>query len=166
MDKKPSIGRAEVEVLRFIADKGGASVTEVGDHLAETKGQTRNTALNMMERLRQKGFLERVKKEGVFRYTPSETKGTLFESFVDDFVNSVLGGSVAPLVASSTRFFCSSLLSPSKLPRIPPRGFPSVGSGAPAGPVPRWETGRREEVVGSNVMAGWRRSITCSPISV
>jgi len=99
MDKKPSIGRAEVEVLRFIADRGGATVTEVGDHLAETKGQTRNTALNMMERLRQKGFLDREKTEGVYRYTPSESKGALFENFVDDFVKSVLGGSVAPLVA-------------------------------------------------------------------
>jgi len=99
MNKKPSIGRAEVEVLRFIADRSGATVTEVGDHLLETKGQTRNTALNMMERLRQKGFLERKKVDGIFRYFPSESKGTLFESFVEDFVESVLGGSVAPLVA-------------------------------------------------------------------
>jgi predicted transcriptional regulator len=99
MNKKPSIGRAESEVLRFIAERGGASVTEVGDHLAETKGQTRNTALNMMERLRQKGFLDREKVDGVFRYRPSATKGTLFENFVDDFVQSVLGGSVSPLVA-------------------------------------------------------------------
>ncbi|MBN9500368.1 MAG: hypothetical protein BGO01_17135 [Armatimonadetes bacterium 55-13] len=99
MNKKPSVGRAEVEVLRFIAERGKATVTEVGDYLTETKGQTRNTALNMMERLRKKGFLDREKVDGVFRYFPSETKGTLFENFVDDFVQSVLGGSVAPLVA-------------------------------------------------------------------
>lgn len=88
-----------MEVLRFIAERGKATVTEVGDYLTETKGQTRNTALNMMERLRKKGFLDREKVDGVFRYFPSETKGTLFENFVDDFVQSVLGGSVAPLVA-------------------------------------------------------------------
>lgn len=99
MRRKPSIGRSESDVLRFIAEQGSATVTEVGDHLAETKGQTRNTALNMMERLRQKGFLDREKVEGVFRYRPAETKGTLFEGFVEDFVDSVLGGSVAPLVA-------------------------------------------------------------------
>jgi len=99
MNKKPSIGRAESEVLRFIAERGGATVTEVGDYLAETKGQTRNTALNMMERMRQKGFLDREKVDGVFRYRASENKGALFENFVDDFVQSVLGGSVAPLVA-------------------------------------------------------------------
>lgn len=99
MKKKPSIGRSESEVLRFIVDQGGASVTEVGDHLAETKGQTRNTALNMMERLRQKGFLTRKKVEGVYRYFPSEPKGSLLEGFVEDFVDGVLGGSVSPLVA-------------------------------------------------------------------
>ena len=99
MAKKPSIGRAEVEVLRFIAENGGASVTEVGAYLTETKGQTRNTALNMMERLRTKGFLKREKVDGVFRYTPIAAKGTIFEGFVEDFVDTILGGSVAPLVA-------------------------------------------------------------------
>lgn len=99
MDKKPSIGRAEVEVLRWIADRGGTTVTEAGDHLAETKGQTRNTALNMMERLRQKGFLERKKVDGVYRYFASESKGRMFEIFVEDFVDTMLGGSVSPLVA-------------------------------------------------------------------
>ncbi len=99
MKKKPSIGRSESEVLRFIAEHGNPTVTEVGDHLAATKGQTRNTALNMMERLRQKGFLKRVKEDGLYRYSPSETKGRVFEGFVEDFVDGILGGSVAPLVA-------------------------------------------------------------------
>ena len=99
MRKKNSIGRSESEVLRYIAEQGGATVTQVGDYLAATKGQTRNTALNMMERLRQKGFLRREKVAGVFRYSPSEAKGTLFEGFVADFVDGVLGGSVTPLVA-------------------------------------------------------------------
>lgn len=99
MSRKPSIGRSESEVLRFIAERGPATVTEVGDYLAEKKGQTRNTALNMMERLRQKGFLDREKVDGVFRYRPSQAKGRVFEGFVEDFVDSVLGGSVAPLVA-------------------------------------------------------------------
>ena len=65
MRLKPSVGRAEMEVLRYVADHPGVTVGEVGQFLAETKGQTRNTALNMMERLRAKGFLEREKVEGV-----------------------------------------------------------------------------------------------------
>jgi len=91
-----------MEVLRYIADHPGATVGEVGDHLAETKGQTRNTALNMMERLRKKGFLEREKVGPVFRYRPSLSKPMLFEQLVGDFVESTLGGSCSPIIAYLT----------------------------------------------------------------
>jgi len=99
MNKKPSVGRAEGEVLRWIAERGGATVTEVGDYLTATKGHTRNTAFSMMERLRKKGFIDRKKVDGVYRYSPGQEKGKLLEDFVQDFVDGVLGGSVAPLVA-------------------------------------------------------------------
>lgn len=99
MRKKPSIGRSESDVLRFISEQGDTTVTEVGDYLAKTKGQTRNTALNMMERLRQKGFLKRNKVEGVYRYSATQAEGKLYESFVEDFVDGILGGSLTPLVA-------------------------------------------------------------------
>ncbi|MBN9501501.1 MAG: hypothetical protein BGO01_01640 [Armatimonadetes bacterium 55-13] len=103
MDKKKSIGRAEVEVLRWIADRDGATVGEMGDHLAETKGQTRNTALTMMERLRKKGFLERRKVGKIYRYYAAQDKLNLLESFVEDFVDTMLGGSVMPLVVYLSR---------------------------------------------------------------
>jgi len=99
MRKKQGVGRAEVDILRFISDKGGATVAEVGEYLLETKGQTRTTALNTMERLRQKGFLKREKTKGVYRYFPAGGKTKVFDGLVDDFVQTVLGGSVTPLVA-------------------------------------------------------------------
>src|SRR5579862_7928810 len=102
MNARKTVGRAEMEVLRFIADHPGASVGEVGDFLATTKGQTRNTALNVMERLRMKGFLQREKVEGVFRYAPPMGKPNLLKSLVEDFVASTLGGSVSPLIAYLT----------------------------------------------------------------
>lgn len=97
--KKPTIGRAESDVLRFVAEKGSASMGEVADFLAETKGQTRSTAINVVERLRKKGFLNRGQVDGVYRYAPAEEKGRLLQGFVEDFVDGVLGGSVSPLVA-------------------------------------------------------------------
>jgi BlaI family penicillinase repressor len=102
MDKKHGVGRAEVEVLRFVADRPGVAVSEVAEHLSATKGQTRTTALNTMERLRKKGFLRREKLDGVFKYFPAGGKVRLFEGLVDDFVETVLGGSVTPLVAYLT----------------------------------------------------------------
>jgi predicted transcriptional regulator len=103
MPKKSTLGRAEAEVLRYVADHPGCTVSEVGEFLAETKGQTRNTALNTMERLRAKGFLERQKDGGSFRYSPVTARGSMLESLVDDFVQTMLGGSVSPLVAYLTR---------------------------------------------------------------
>jgi len=91
-----------MEVLRFVADHPGASVSEVGDFLLSTKGQTRNTALNVMERLRMKGFLQREKVDGVFRYKPPMGKLSLLKGLVEDFVDSTLGGSVSPLIAYLT----------------------------------------------------------------
>jgi len=99
MRDKPGVGRAEGDVLRFIAERGAVSVTEVGDHLAATKGQARNTALTTMERLRKKGFLTRKKVDGVFLYSPFTGKEALLTGFVQDFVEGVLGGSISPLVA-------------------------------------------------------------------
>jgi predicted transcriptional regulator len=103
MEKKHGVGRAEVEVLRFIADHPGVAVSTVAEHLFATKGQTRTTALNTMERLRNKGFLRREKIDGVFKYFPAGGKVRLFEGLVDDFVETVLGGSITPLVAYLTQ---------------------------------------------------------------
>jgi len=102
MARKPGIGQAESEILRFIADQQSASVNDVADHMAQIKGQSRNTVMTVMERLRAKGFLERTKADGVFRYSPVASKATVMEGIVQDFVEGVLGGSVSPLVAYLT----------------------------------------------------------------
>jgi predicted transcriptional regulator len=102
MARIPTIGRAESEVLRFIADHPKITVGEVAEHFAEEKGNTRNTIHNVMERLRAKGFLERTKEDGVYRYSPCIGKGPLMEGVVAEFVQTVLGGSLSPLVAYLT----------------------------------------------------------------
>ncbi|HVT12273.1 MAG TPA: BlaI/MecI/CopY family transcriptional regulator [Fimbriimonadaceae bacterium] len=102
MSRKPGIGQAESEILRFIADRQGATVNEVAEHIAETKGQSRNTVMTVMERLRAKGFLARAKADGIYRYSPVASKSRVMEGLVQDFVEGVLGGSVSPLVAYLT----------------------------------------------------------------
>ena len=101
MGRKPGagIGRAEMEILRYIAEHQPVTVREVADFLAQTKGQTRTTALNMMERLREKGHLVREKTDGIFQYRPSIPKEDLMRGVVRDFVRESLGGTVQPFVA-------------------------------------------------------------------
>lgn len=102
MPRQASIGRVELETLRYIADRAPVSVRDVADHLAQTKGHSRTTALNVMERLRGKGYLTREKVEGVYHYSPRQPKQQLLRSLVKDFVEGTLGGSLEPFVAYLT----------------------------------------------------------------
>jgi predicted transcriptional regulator len=88
-----------MEILRFIAEHSPVTVREVADFLARTKGQTRTTALNVMERLREKGHLVREKPNGIFRYRPSLPREDMMRGVVRDFVRESLGGTVQPFVA-------------------------------------------------------------------
>ena len=99
MRRKPRLGRAEAEVLRYIADHCPATVREVADHFTATKGNTKTTVLNMMERLREKGFLVRESVDSLYRYSPSQPAATMLRDLVRDFVDEMLGGSLEPFAA-------------------------------------------------------------------
>ena len=93
-----NLGKAEMDVLRYVAEHGPVTVRAVADHLAQTKGCVRTTVLNSMERLRRKGFLSRRKIEGVYQYLPVENKRDLFQRLLKGFVEAAFGGSHGPLV--------------------------------------------------------------------
>jgi predicted transcriptional regulator len=99
MDDKGKLGQVQLEILRFIQDHHPVTVRQVADHLAELRGVTRTTALNMMERLRKRGHLTRRKKEGLYHYSPAVAKPLFLRDLVRDFVNQALGGSLEPFVA-------------------------------------------------------------------
>lgn len=94
-----NLGKAEMDVLRYVAEHSPVTVREAADHLAQTKGRVRTTVLNSMERLRHKGFLRRKKVGGLFHYEPAESKGKLFQRLLKEFVEAAFGGSAAPMVA-------------------------------------------------------------------
>jgi predicted transcriptional regulator len=96
---RETIGREEMQVLRFVADNQPVSVREVADHLAIASGKARTTVLTVMERLRAKGYLVRRKKGGIYRYSPKRSQAEVLRSLVADFVRQALGGSVSPFVA-------------------------------------------------------------------
>jgi predicted transcriptional regulator len=93
------IGRAELEILQYVTEHHPVTVRAVADYVAETKGHVRTTVLNIMERLRKKGFLRRKKIEGVYHYAPTVAKGDFLRRMVRDFVEKTLSGSVSPFVA-------------------------------------------------------------------
>jgi len=99
MSPREKIGSAQLEVLRYVQDNHPVTVRQVAAHLAEIRGLTRTTALNVMERLREKGYLRRDPIEGVFHYSPEQSKTQLLRGLVRDFVDQTLGGSLEPFVA-------------------------------------------------------------------
>jgi len=101
--KEQKVGRAELEILHFVQDHRPVSVRDVADHFAETRGHVRTTILNVMERLRKKGFLTRKKTGGIYQYEPRVGKAELLRSLVGDFVEKTLGGSLSPFVAYLSR---------------------------------------------------------------
>ncbi len=90
---------AELAILTYIQDHHPATVREVADHFARTNEYARTTVLTLMERLRQKGYLERDEGTGAHRYTPLVQKADLQQTLVRDFVERSLGGSLSPFVA-------------------------------------------------------------------
>jgi predicted transcriptional regulator len=100
---QPNIGRAEMDILRYIADHHPATVRDVAEHVSATKGHVRTTVLNVMERLRKKGYLKRHKIDGIFHYSPSVPTADLLRSLVREFVQRTLGGSLSPFVAYLTQ---------------------------------------------------------------
>ncbi|MBI4861778.1 MAG: BlaI/MecI/CopY family transcriptional regulator [Candidatus Riflebacteria bacterium] len=103
MKRQSTLGRAELEILKVVTDHHPVTVRDVADHVSRTKGGARTTVLTVMERLRQKGYLTRKKVEGTFRYSPRVPMPQLLRRLVRDFVEKVLGGSLAPFVAYMAR---------------------------------------------------------------
>jgi predicted transcriptional regulator len=97
-----SIGDQELALLRYVAESGPATVGEATEGFGEPRGLARSTVLTMMERLRQKGHLEREQVEGVYRYFSPVSSGDLLRGAVRTFVEKTLDGSVSPFVAYLT----------------------------------------------------------------
>ena len=94
-----SIGDQELALLRFVADRGGATVGEATEGFGDPRRLARSTVLTMMERLRRKGHMARRVVDGVYRYQARVSSAELLRGVVHRFVEGNLGGSLAPFVA-------------------------------------------------------------------
>ncbi len=100
MPKQPeNIGQAQLEVLQYVADHQPIRVGDVAEHFAATQGKARTTILTVMEKLREKGFLTRKKRRGVFHYSLRNPKHEVLADVVERFVEQSLGGSISPFIA-------------------------------------------------------------------
>lgn len=94
-----TIGDQELALLNWVAGRRGASVGEAAEEYGGPRGLARSTVLTMMERLRRKGYLERRRVEGVYRYSATRPAGETMRGVVASFVERTLGGSLSPFAA-------------------------------------------------------------------
>ena len=93
-----TIGDQELALLRFIGERGQASVAEAVEGFGQPRALARSTVITMMERLRKKGHLGRRRVDGIYRYAPRTAAGATVRHRVQTFVDRTLGGSITPFV--------------------------------------------------------------------
>lgn len=98
------LSRAEYDILRTLWKRGRLSVREVHDQLQETYGWAYTTTKTMMDRMVEKGLLNRESFHGVYLYKPMITRPAGLARMVQFFADRVLEmdvGSVVSLFARS-----------------------------------------------------------------
>lgn len=100
--RKAKVGGQELELLRYLAEHGPASVGETTDGFGKPYQLARSTVMTMMERLRKKGHLVREEQEGVYRYASAVGRDIMLRDLVRQFVEKTLAGSLSPFVAYLT----------------------------------------------------------------
>jgi len=97
--RKLKLGNSELELLRFVARNPGTQVREVVDYLHAQRGWVRTTSLKTLDRLREKGLIEREEVEGTYRYRSTLTEQEIEETLVHQFLRDSMQGSVKSLVS-------------------------------------------------------------------
>jgi predicted transcriptional regulator len=95
----PHLGDQELEVLTYISSHSPVTAREVAEKFAEERNLARTTILTVIERLRKKGYLTRLRREGVYEYVPRVAQSDVMNGMVRQFIQRTLGGSVSPVVA-------------------------------------------------------------------
>jgi predicted transcriptional regulator len=97
--KNARVGDQELEVLRYVADNGPVTVGQAAEGYGAPRGLARSTILTVMERLRAKGYLTRVRRGGVFQYVSKDSGDNVMRDLVASFVQRSLSGSLSPFTA-------------------------------------------------------------------
>lgn len=97
--KNPSLGEQELELLQFVTAQAPISLSQVAEQFGVPRGLARTTVHTVLERLRQKGYLTREKREGIFHYLPCMAQAEVLTGLMGEFFQRTLGGSVKPFVA-------------------------------------------------------------------
>lgn len=91
------LGDRELALLRFVTRHAPIAGNDVAEALCAEWGVARPTIITMLERLRQKGYLTRRRRDGVFRYSPVSDETEVTREVCFEFRDRRLDGTFSPL---------------------------------------------------------------------
>ncbi len=98
MSGLPDLSRFELQCLRKLWGRGEATVRNISDDLSDPP--TYSTVKKIVERLAEKGAIERVRKDGrAWVYRPSVSVPQMIRKEIRRFLDVAFDGAAAPLVA-------------------------------------------------------------------
>src|SRR5262245_23007668 len=95
----PSLGELETRVLRLVWQQQPCTERQISQIIQQEREVGRTTVLKTVQRLEAKGLLVRVAGEGPVRFRAAIDQEKVLPALIGRFVEGVLGGSPAPLVA-------------------------------------------------------------------
>jgi BlaI family penicillinase repressor len=95
----PDLSQAEWDVMKKVWDLRKTNVREVFEELKETQGWAYNTVRTMMERLRDKGYLETRKVGNMHFYRPAVSRRSISLAALRRFADKVFDGAIGPVVS-------------------------------------------------------------------
>ena len=95
----PSIGELEIQVLQEIWRQQPCTERQVWEALRNQREVGRTTVLKTIQRLEEKSLLRRAEGDGPIQFRAVVQPQRVLPQLVRRFVDSVLGGSVDPLVS-------------------------------------------------------------------
>lgn len=94
---------SEFEVMRVIWSKGNATVRDVHDELSKDRRLAYTSVASLLNRLREKGYVEVEEHDAAYVYRARIPQDQVVLKKVDDLVNRILGGNLAPLASYIVR---------------------------------------------------------------
>jgi len=102
MTALPSLSRFELQCLRRLWDRREATVREIHDALSDPPSYS--TVRKIVERLEEKGAVERVRKDGrAWVYRSTVAPSAMLRKEIRKFLDVAFDGAAAPLVAQLAR---------------------------------------------------------------
>ncbi|MCB1671139.1 MAG: BlaI/MecI/CopY family transcriptional regulator [Gammaproteobacteria bacterium] len=98
MDRKTPLSRSERQLMEIVWDLEEASVAEINDVLNRERPVARNTVRTLLERMREKGWLNIRKQGRSFHYSPTVPREVNLGQRVAEMVDRSCGGSPEKLM--------------------------------------------------------------------